>query len=808
MNAGKPWVVAGGPATPGLFRSFWMGGYEGADHVNTHGVPLDMTALSGHDVHLSSDHAAASALGVRCVRESIGWRLAEPQPGRFDFGRTLDVARSARQHGVQVLWTLMHYGMPSDLSLLDDRMIERFADFAAATAKALRSWHVEEPPVYTLVNEIGFLAWAAAQTHLIHLYGPDADHGVGSSEVSGYQIKHRLVRATLAAMRAVRAVDPRARFLQVEPVVHVAAPVDRPDLEAAAAQVCSYQWQVWDLLAGRLDPSAGGHPGALDLIGVNHYHSGQWEVETEERLWWHRGDRRRRRFSELLRATWERYERPLVVAETSHIGEGRTAWLDDITGEVAHACRQGLPVWGLCLYPLINRPDWVDLSHWHHSGLWDVGASRTPPGGEAPPDPLTRHLNVDYARALRRWQHHWPSLTEPREALPTLVAFSAQRWNGACQRTPQLLTPLAGDHHIVFIEEPVFEPGEPWIEHLGRGPHIDVLIPHSPLPQSGFSDKQRALLRPLLDAHLAHRGLGHDTVWLNTPLAAPWTDGWPAHQLVYDCPRDADSGPDALPAWRAHEAALMAQADWVLTAGPSLHTELTPQHPRVRCIPNAADLTRFAPAHLVADSEEARQAAALQAGWVGWRLGYFGAIDERIDLALVSELATTQPDWQLVMVGPVTRIDPSTLPQHPNLHWLGEQPHALMPYLVASWQLGLLPFVVNAATRCLNPTQTLEYLAATKPVVSTALPDVLALHVEGVEVAADGVAFVRACQGRLAESPAERTERPVGRLRPTHWPSWCDAARAVQTLLEEGKGWRAGDTAGRGADGSQPFGAC
>lgn len=770
-----------------------MGGYEGADHVNPQGVPLDMTALSGHDVHLSGDHAAASALGVRCVRESIGWRLAEPAPGRFDFRRTLQVARSARQHGVQVLWTLMHYGMPSDLSLLDDRMIERFADFAGAAARALRPWHVDEPPVYTLVNEIGFLAWAAAQTHLIHPYSPDATQGVGSSAVSGYDIKHRLVRATLAAMGAVRAVDPRARFLQVEPVVHVAAPVNRPDLESAAEQVCSYQWQVWDLLAGRLDPSAGGHADALDLIGVNHYHSGQWEVETEDRLWWHRGDRRRRRFSELLHQTWQRYERPLVVAETSHVGDGRTAWLDDITSEVAQACRQGLPVWGLCLYPLINRPDWVDLSHWHHSGMWDVSGSRraTGTGASSPAHALARHLNVDYARALQGWQRHWPVLTQAdTPPLPTLVVFSTQRWNAPCQRTPQLLTPLAGEqHHVVFIEEPVFEPGTPWIEHVGRGPHIDVLIPHSPLHPRGFNEQQRTLLRPLLDAHLAHRRMRLDTVWFNTPLAASWTEGWQPRKVIYDCPFDAGSRPCPHPTWRECEVALMVQADWVLTAGPSLRKTLSAQHPRVLYLPDAMDPHRFARANLVADSEEACQAAALLSGCSGLRLGYFGAIDKRIDLALLDWLATAQPDWQLVMVGPCTDIEPATLPQHPNLHWLDEQPQALLPYLVASWQVGLLPFVVDQTTRCFNPPQVCAYRAASKPVVSTALPDVLALRAPGVDVAYGPVTFLQACQTALTESSTRCAEGSGESWHTVCGSSWNDAARVIQTLLE-GNSWR------------------
>jgi hypothetical protein len=203
------------------------------------------------------------------------------------------------------------------------------------------------------------------------------------------------VKAALQAMDAIMEVDPRARFLHVEPLVHVAPPDDAPHLAALAREVSAYQWQAWDLLSGRLDPGLGGHPAALDLVGVNHYHSSQWEVGTEARLHWHLGDRRRRPFGELLEGAWQRYRRPLVVAETSHVGIGRAAWLDEIAAEVLRVREAGVPVQGLCLYPIIDRPDWNDPNHWHHSGLWDVA-----PGDAR----LQRRLKLDYAKALRRWQ--------------------------------------------------------------------------------------------------------------------------------------------------------------------------------------------------------------------------------------------------------------------------------------------------------------------------------------------------------------------------------------------------------------------
>lgn len=405
----SPALVQPSAARP--FRSFWMGGFEGADHINGDGVMLDMNRSCGHVDRLAEDYQQAAARGLLTVRESIGWRLAEPAPGRYDFARLRRCAAAARANDMQVLWTLMHYGTPPDVSLLDDALIPRFAQFAAAVAAELAPWHSDAlPPVYTPINEINFLAWAASATRLIHPYAPPAGSAEGSM-TSGYAIKRRLVRAALAAIEAIRAVDPRARFLHVEPAVHVVAPADRPELAPLARRIASYQWQAWDMLAGRLDPELGGHLEALDLIGVNHYHSGQWEAGTEKRLAWHLGDPRRRPLSALLQDNWARYRRPLIIAETGHFGSGRAAWLDEAAAEVRTARRAGVPVLGLCLYPLVDRHDWNRLDHWHHSGLWEIDADASPSPGAAAP-PFRRRLDSDYAAVLSRWQANLPDTNQ------------------------------------------------------------------------------------------------------------------------------------------------------------------------------------------------------------------------------------------------------------------------------------------------------------------------------------------------------------------------------------------------------------
>ena len=771
-----------------------MAGFEGADHVNARGQRLDMVALNGHDRHLDADYARLARLGLCTVRESVGWRLAEPSTpwrqrlasrDRFDFRRLVRFADAAARHGLQVMWSLMHYGTPDDVSLLDDSFCERFAEFAAAVARVLPPLS-DGPRIYTPINEISFLAWAIAETDLVLADG----HGAAAKQRAraekrdlGYEVKCRLVRACLAAIEAIRAEDPDARFLHVEPLVHVSPDISDEGGAALATQtaadVSSWQWQAWDMLGGNLEPGLGGSAEALDLIGANYYHTCQWDLASGRRLEWHERDPRRRPLAALLRVASHRYGRPLIVAETSHVGSGRAEWLADVGSEIRRARSTGTDVQGVCLYPVIDRADWSDTDRWHHSGLFDVALA----DGH-----FERRLNLGYVKTLRRLQTSLPATTSHPPAanttvMPHLMVYCHLRWDFVFQRPQHLLSRLARIWPVVFIEEPMRCDGEAWLERSSPAPGVEVLRPHTPVDAPGFHDDQLSVLEPLIAGWLASEGIVDTVAWFYTPMALPLLNAVAPRAVIYDCMDELSAFRNAPRQMRQRETALLKRADLVLTGGPSLYEAKRHQHDHVMCLPSAVDAGHYARAHALADGKRVHRAAELQSNIASPRLGFFGVIDERLDIALVAALADADPAWQIVMVGPVVKIDPAQLPQRPNLHWLGQQPYELLPQLVASWSVCLMPFALNESTRFISPTKTLEYMAAGKPVVSTPIHDVSVMFHELVAIAGDAPSFIAACRTALAESDATRVAREHAMAACVARHGWDETAAAIVAAI-------------------------
>jgi len=368
-----------------LFRSFWIAGFESACHINSSGTRIDMVCATQHDLHVDSDYARLAEWDIRTVREGARWHLIETSRDA-DFSSLRPFVEAARRHRIQVIWALCHYGWPDDLDILSPSFVDSFARYCGRVARFIAD-HTDGVQFYTPINEISFLAWAAGEKAYIHPHRNDV----------GQALKHQLVRASIAGIEAIWAVDPTARIMHTEPLIHVLTPKGRPDLARAAADQRAAQFEAWDMLAGAMAPELGGHPRYLDIIGVNYYHANQWE-HPDRRLRWEDMPRDPRwlPFSALLGEVYYRYWRPVVVSETSHFGVGRGRWIMEVAEQVALAREAGIGVEGLCLYPIVDRPDWEDPDHWHNSGLWDL---RRKGNGT-----LERVLCSQYAEQLRRAQ--------------------------------------------------------------------------------------------------------------------------------------------------------------------------------------------------------------------------------------------------------------------------------------------------------------------------------------------------------------------------------------------------------------------
>lgn len=334
---------------PPLFGSWFLGGFECSAHKRADGIRLDLVASTGHAVRPEADYHLLNAHGMRAARDGLRWHLIEARPGRYDWSSFLPQLHAARDTGTTVLWDLLHYGVPNGLDVFSPRFIERFAAFARAAAELVRA-ETDAPPLWTPINEISFWAWAGGDTGGLNPF----------ARGRGGELKRQLVRATLAAAAEVRAVDPRARIATAEPIIHIFPASSDPRDVARAAAHNNGQHEALDLLLGRIEPELGGYPEAIDILGLNFYYNNQWIDEGRPVFL---GDGLYRRFSDLLSDIAARYRLPLYVAETGTEGVFRPYWLRYIGDEVRVAIANGVPVGGICLYPVLSHLGWDDDRH-------------------------------------------------------------------------------------------------------------------------------------------------------------------------------------------------------------------------------------------------------------------------------------------------------------------------------------------------------------------------------------------------------------------------------------------------------------
>ncbi|CAD2249513.1 glycosyltransferase family 1 protein [Xanthomonas arboricola] len=328
----------------------------------------------------------------------------------------------------------------------------------------------------------------------------------------------------------------------------------------------------------------------------------------------------------------------------------------------------------------------------------------------------------------------------------TLLCLSHLRWSFVYQRPQHLMSRFAGDFNVLFWEEPIAcDESEPRLQVRGEEGGLHVLVPR--LPAGCTGDAAVQVQRQLLDGYLAELGARDLLLWYYTPMSQSFSAHLRPRAIVYDCMDELSAFRGAPRELVQRERELLQRADVVFTGGYSIWEAKRALHSNTHAFPSSVDVAHFTAAR------QPQQEPADQADIPHPRLGFYGVIDERFDVALLRDIAEQRPQWQFVMIGPVVKIAASELPQAANIHYLGGKTYDELPGYLSGWEVALMPFAMNASTRFISPTKTPEYLAGGCPVVSTPIHDVVRTYGDTgvVRIADTAAAFVAACEAALRD---------------------------------------------------------
>ncbi len=347
------------------FQSFWMAGYECADHQNAFGIRVDLLEQTKHFHYIHEDYASLKEFNIETVREGIRWSKVETKPYEYDWRDVITMIRAAKDHQIQQVWDICHFGFPDDLTPLHPMFARRFAHLCRDFVKMYRSIEPDKTLIIVPINEVSFLSWLGGDVRGTSPYCVN----------QGFEVKYTLMKAFIEGSQAMKNMDDNILIQTTEPLVNfVAEDIEDEEQVLNAANFTEYQFQSVDMLVGKACPELGGHEGLLDILGFNFYYNNQWIHNKKEFLPWFNDDNdpRWRSFSDLLICAYSRFHKPFVVSETSHCNDHRPNWLEYVSKEMSKVVELGYPLKGACLYPIINRPDWDQLNDWHLAGLWDL----------------------------------------------------------------------------------------------------------------------------------------------------------------------------------------------------------------------------------------------------------------------------------------------------------------------------------------------------------------------------------------------------------------------------------------------------
>lgn len=345
------------------FNSFFMGGFECADHINRSGKRINLLEETEHHIRAAQDYKLLLDLDIKVVREGVCWSKVEKAPFIFDFSYLNSRLEAAEQLGIQIMWDLCHFGYPDDLVPTHPQFCNRYMAYCRAFSLFYKS-KTKSALLVVPINEISFLSW----------HSGDMRGTVPFAINSGFDIKYHLCKAAIEGMKVLRQTVSSCKILVVEPLVKIHPANDEINANEID-ELNSHQYQALDIIAGRMCPELEGSPELFDMVGVNYYYNNQWD-HFNRILPWPAQEKKLTPLSQLLLNAYYRYNKPLVLTETGHFGDLRAQWLEEITLECNRAIYLGVDLLGVCIYPVIDRPDWDNLSSYSNCGIWDLDENK------------------------------------------------------------------------------------------------------------------------------------------------------------------------------------------------------------------------------------------------------------------------------------------------------------------------------------------------------------------------------------------------------------------------------------------------
>lgn len=394
-----------------VFRSFYIGGFEASTHRrHSDSQRLDMIEATHHDAFVAEDYRRLRGVGINTARDAVRWHKAERSSGSYDWSSVLPMLRAARNTGTQVVWDVLHFGWPDDIDVFTPAFIDRFAQFARAFATVLKD-ESDDVPFLAPINEPSFLSFAAGEKGFFYPFAVSR----------GDEIKAQFVRAIIAGCEAIWDVCPQARIVHTDPIINIIADPRRPQDRLAAENYRQSMFASWDMIDGRARPELGGNARYLDILGINFYIHNQW-IHNNGVLVPSHPQHLPLRY--MVREIYERYSRPLFISETGIEANVRPDWLRYVGHEARAAMRLGVPLQGVCIYPIVDHPGWED-ERYCPNGLWGYASPR----GE-------RETFRPLALELERQQRLLSEMREPSEEPPDargpesdVEAFEQMDWN-------------------------------------------------------------------------------------------------------------------------------------------------------------------------------------------------------------------------------------------------------------------------------------------------------------------------------------------------------------------------------------------